>query len=255
MGHWYNSIGEPCYNAGLREARKQGYLPSVTTIDKIISNPGLDTWKQNVIIETCIANPFKGEIDDKEYIDWIKKEAFRDSRQKAKLGTVVHHLAERYIQGKPLFFQGARSDVWEIFQPLKDWIDINLMEPKKGVSSSEGCEIVLVNENFGYAGKADLLTNDTLGNLTLLDYKTTFLTEKDIKKDGTLKKVKIYPSWGRQLAALNEVAKAERVLSVVISTNKDFLGVWIVEWTQKELDKYFEEFHHALILYRLINKL
>ena len=258
MGHWYNSIGEPCYNAGLREARKMGYLPSVTTIDKIIANPGLDTWKQNIIIETCIANPFKGEVDDKEYIDWIKKEAFQDSRQKAKLGTVVHHLAERYIQGKPLFFQGARSDVWEIFKPLKDWIDINLMEPKKGISTSEGCEVILVNENFGYAGKADFKGWLSTGQMVLIDFKTTTIKKADVKKDGTLKKAKLYPSYARQLAALDKAKptiELNILLSVIVSTEPGNYGVWTHIWNDEEIGKAWVEFAGALQVYRSVNNI
>jgi len=256
--HWYNSFGEPCYGTGLRDARLLKLLPSVTSIDKVIANTGLDIWKQNIVIESCIANPFDGSCDDKEYIDWIKKEAFRDSRQKMKLGTVVHHMAERYIKGKPLFFQGARSDVWEIFKPLKDWIDINLMAPDTGLTSNEGAEVILVNEELGYAGKADFKGRITTSQKVILDFKTTTVKPSDIKKDGALRKAKLYDSYVRQLTALDMATPPKEVnilMSVIISTNPECYGVWTHIWSNADIGKAWVEFTGALQIYRSIKKL
>lgn len=254
--HWYNHIGEPCYGTGLREARKMGYLPSITSIDKVIANTGLDIWKQNIVIETTMANPFKGEIDDKEYIDWIKQEAFRDSRQKAKLGTVVHHMAERYIMGKPLFFIGNRPDVWDIFAPLKNWIDENLITPDKGFTNNEGAEVILVNEKLRYAGKADFVGKLTTGQKVISDFKTTTIKPSDIKKDGTLKKAKLYDSYVRQLTALDGCNDDDNILmSVIISTNPECLGVWIHIWDAESIVKAWKEFTSALVIYRSIKGL
>lgn len=256
MDHWYNHIGEPCYGTGLREARKMGYLPSITSIDKVIANTGLDIWKQNIVIETTMANPFKGEVDDKEYIDWIKQEAFRDSRQKAKLGTVVHHMAERYIKELPLFFTGNRPDVWEIFAPLKDWIDENLIAPDTGIMNNEGCEIVLVNEEFGYAGKADFKGRLTTGQKVKLDFKTTTVKPSDVKKDGNIKKAKLYDSYARQLVALNECDDESCILmSVIVSTEPGNYGVWTHIWQLEETGKAWEQFVGALNIYRSIKGL
>lgn len=254
--HFYNHYGEPCYNSGLREARKRGYLPSVTTVNTIIANPGLDVWKLNTVIKTCIDNPC--DIEEKEYIDWIKKEAFRDSRQKAKLGTVVHHLAERYVKGKPLFFQGSRADVWQIFKPLREWIDINLMQPENGIMQNEGAELVLVNEDLGYAGKADYKGKLTTGQKVILDFKTTTVKQSDIKKDGTLKKAKLYDSYARQLVALDMCTPSDEVnilLSVIISTDSENYGVWTHVWKDEEIGKAWQEFTGALQIYKSVNRI
>lgn len=257
--HFYTGIGEPRYGTSLRDARIQKLLPSVTSIDKVIANPGLDIWKQNNIIETCTKYPrFYITGLECEYKDFIKKEAFRDSRQKMKLGTVVHHLAERYIKGKPLFFHGGRADVWEIFKPLKDWIDINLIAPDTGLYSDEGAEKVLVNSELGYAGKADLKSRLTTGQKVILDFKTTTVKKSDVKKDGTIKKAKLYDSYIRQLAALDMCTDSDEVnilMSVIISTDPDNYGVWTHIWNDADKWKAWQEFTGALQIFRSIKKL
>jgi len=146
-----------------------------------------------------------------------------------------------------LFFKGVRSDVWDCFALVENWIDNNL------VRSADMCEQVLVGE--GWAGKADYNGVNRAGNRLLLDYKTTFIKPTDIKKDGTIKKAKIYDSWGRQLTALNQVAKADIVMSVIISTNPDFTGVWTYEWSADELAEAWVQFESAVKIYRSIKRL
>ena len=56
-GHWYTKDGTPAYttmgktgerNTTLRDARKLGLLPSVTTIIGQLSKTGLNTWLQQI---------------------------------------------------------------------------------------------------------------------------------------------------------------------------------------------------------------
>ena len=124
---------------------------------------------------------------------------------------------------------------------------------------NEGAEVILVSETFGYAGKADFKGKLKTNNRnTILDFKTTFLSEKDTKKDGHLKKAKLYDSWPRQLAALDMCTDSKEVnilMSVVVSTNPDFPGVWTHEWDDKSIGKAWIEFTGALNIYRSIKGL
>ena len=260
MTHWYDKEGNQHYGATLKEARKNGYLPSITTVDKIIANEGLEIWKVNQAIMSALTlerfialDPRLAKRDgydayesDEDYIKRIKSDSMAQARKAARMGNVLHKMAERYASNKPLFFHGQREDVWNCFEPVKEWIDNNLTEgfPEK----------VLVGE--GYAGKCDFLGWGWC-NLTpiLLDYKSTFIKPTDIKKDGTIKKAKIYDSWGRQLAALNKVANADIVMSVIISTNPDFTGVWTYEWSSEELDRAWLQLESAVKIYRSIKRL
>jgi len=253
--HFYNDFGEACYNTGLKEARKLKLLPSVTSVESVLA-------KQNILIETCIKyNEIDMSLDHysvNDYKAFIKTEAFKDSRQKMKLGTVIHHMAERYILGKPLFFQGGRADVWEIFAPVKEWIDINLVAPDTGLYSDEGAEKILVNTEIGYAGKADLKGKLSTGLKVILDFKTTTVKKSDIKKDGTIKKAKLYDSYIRQLAALDMCTDSEEdniLMSVIISTDPDNYGVWQHIWNDADKWKAWTEFTAALQIFRSVKKL
>lgn len=55
--HWYTREGSPCYEqvtqkgglraTDLRDARKQGLVPSVTTVLGVVAKPQLEVWKVN----------------------------------------------------------------------------------------------------------------------------------------------------------------------------------------------------------------
>lgn len=258
--HFYNDFGEPCYDVGLREARKRGLYPSVTTIDKIIANDGLEIWKQSQILEASLTLTQYENEPDYEFIKRIKTDSKEHGRKAARLGTVIHKLAERYIMGKPLFFRGQRSDVWDIFEPLRDWIDSNITIPRDILFAKVGAEVVLVNESLGYAGKADFVGTYLMPVIEskdiILDFKTTSLKPSDIKKDNDLKKAKLYPSWCRQLTALDKCTDNDNVLmSVVVSTNPDFPGVWTYVWTDEEVEQAWIQFQGALMVFKSIKRL
>jgi hypothetical protein len=239
--HWYRKDGTTAYGATLKEARENGYLPSVTTVDKVIANEGLEQWKIRQAIMSALTLERVNDIfeyeADADYINRILTDSRQQARKAAKLGNVIHKLAERYISGKPLFFKGVRNDVWTLFKPLQNWID------HLGLNGE--AETVLVGD--GYAGKADYIDYDVI-----VDFKTTTVAPCDIKKDGTIKKAKIYDSWGRQLAALRATSRTQLdCVSVIISTNITYPGVWCYYWTQEELDKHLQVFQAALKIYRM----
>ena len=240
--HWYTRDGNAAYSATLKEARKEGLLPSVTSVDSVISNPGLDQYKLRQMFKAA------QEIDD---YDEALKLSRKHGRDAAKLGTVVHHLIDRYISGKPLFFKGQRGDVWRIFEQARDWIDKNV----KRVIAAE--IILLTNE---YAGKADAIVELEDG-IYIIDWKTTDPAGK-LKKDGTPGKNKMaYPSHCRQLAALNNTFGHSQVaihyddipdktMNVYISTNVDIPGVWAHKWSKEEDSRGLAMFEAALKIFQ-----
>lgn len=264
MTHWYDKNGKPHYGASLKEARENGYLPSITEVDKVLYNYGLEQWKIKQAIMSALTMPrnvstvlqsdnfvgFNRVIEettesDAEYIARILDDSRQQARKAAKLGTVIHKLAERYISGKPLFYHGLREDVWTLFEPLRVWIDDNISTAK--------AEIVIIHHSGEYGGKADLKGIHKKGMKIIADFKSTFMTEKDIKKDGEIKKAKIYDSWGRQLAALWMGSEdiIDELLSVVVSTNKNFPGVWVYKWDFDDLKKHWVVFRNALQIYQI----
>ena len=61
--HWYDKTGEAAYtvvgsngkerNTNLKDARKHGYVPSVTTILGVAAKPPLENWKINQALNCC----------------------------------------------------------------------------------------------------------------------------------------------------------------------------------------------------------
>lgn len=240
MTHWYDKNGGMNYGASLKEARENKYYLSVTSVEDVMYNHGLEKWKTRQAIMSALTLPKNPDESDDDYIDRIIADSRQQSRKAAKLGTVIHHMAERYINKRPLFFTGLRHDVWVLFKPLQRWIDDNILT---GYS-----EKVLVNIEEGYAGKADFIGDLKDSNSVILDFKTTFIIPDDIKKDGNIKKTKIRDSWGRQLAALMACKSVDHCLSVIVSTNPNYPGVWVYRWGFDELLKSFEVFKAALKL-------
>ena len=65
LSHWYSADGQPMYEVPkakgggtrkttIRDARKHGWYPSVTSILKIVDKPFLNAWIANQAIEACI---------------------------------------------------------------------------------------------------------------------------------------------------------------------------------------------------------
>ena len=65
--HWYDQSGRPMYTVKakdgtdrpttLRDARKHGFLPSVTTIMSVMAKPGLESWKMNQMMMAALTLP------------------------------------------------------------------------------------------------------------------------------------------------------------------------------------------------------
>jgi hypothetical protein len=241
--HWYDKNGNARYDANLKTAKSEGLLPSVTSIDKVIANYGLEQYKIRQMFNAAQTVHRDGE-SDYEYYRKVKRQADKHARDAAKLGTVVHHLIERYLFGRPLFFHGMRSDVWQIFEMARRWIDDN-------IEHVVSVEDVLVAED--YAGKADCIAWLHDGYRYIIDWKTTDPAGK-LKKDGQPKKGRMfYDSHCRQLAALAAAHGTDKVMNVVVSTNTDVPGVWTKVWNAEEQYKALKEFHHAKALWYSIN--
>ena len=74
-GHWYTRSGESAYtvigkngkerNTTLRDAREHSLVPSVTTILKCASSPGLEAWKQTQVLLSALTLPKRdGETEE-----------------------------------------------------------------------------------------------------------------------------------------------------------------------------------------------
>ena len=167
----------------LRDAREQGLLPSVDNVLSVIAQPELESWKQErAVIEGLGMPRLPGEHG----------EAFA-KRVVAVAETVWNGAADfsaDFHIGAACVAHGVRvgppHPAAEWLRHYRDWLKANCVRLL-------GTERVLVNEEVGYAGTADLLMEHRVHGLTLVDLKTQHV--RGNSGPGT------YRSWGYELAA------------------------------------------------------
>lgn len=253
-GHWYTPDGRPLHtveakdgnqrNTTKRDARKLGLYPSVTTITKVIANPSLDRWKQQQMLNACVANPIQSTDDLAEYEGRMRQFAQKKMVDARAFGSLFHsaidelnktgYLTEQYNEVKPFvqhYIQWTRDEQVQFLDT----------------------EFVAVNDKLGYAGQVDALAV-VGGKLTLLDYKT-----QDVKEDskGQLKP-NWYESWVWQLAAYKHASwpgkpkRIQQVMSVVLCSQQPCYPISKI-WSAEEVSAAWKTFQAANQIWQLTN--
>ena len=164
-GHWYDQNGEPRYtivgangkerNTTLRDARKHGFVPSVTTILGVIDKPALTAWKVDQALMAALTLP---RIDG-ESLDDFKKRAARDAKQQAidaaDEGTRIHSAIESFYCGQS-FNEAYRLHVEATVAAISEAFPGQMWMPEKSFCSP-----------LGYGGKVDLHSKSVV-----VDFKT-----------------------------------------------------------------------------------
>src|SRR5688572_11137517 len=99
-GHWYDRDGTPRYEvmakngsmrpATLRDARKFGWYPGVTSIIKCAAAPGLETWKQNQVLMAALTLPrVEGETSE-SLCQRIMRDSGEQARKARDKGPEIH---------------------------------------------------------------------------------------------------------------------------------------------------------------------
>lgn len=170
-GHFYTQSGEPMHfvakkdGSGNRpttiaDCRKNNWLPSPTTILKILAKPALVDWLIRNAVTAVVSDPDRpGEkLDDKitRVLDQEKQQD-QESQAAMDLGASIHEAIELCISG-----QKWNESLSVYVNPVMR--DLNVLG--RVVAS----EKVLVNP-IGYAGKTDcILENDD--SVIVADFKT-----------------------------------------------------------------------------------
>ena len=114
MTHWYDLEGKPRYEVpyadpkkGMRattltDARKHGYVPSVTGILNIMDKPGLNNWLQDRVLESALTLPrLENETDD-QYKRRIKQDSKEISLLARDTGTEIHDACESAFKDREI---------------------------------------------------------------------------------------------------------------------------------------------------------
>jgi hypothetical protein len=165
--HWYTADGQPSYtrltkdgrvrNTTLRDAKKEGLLPSVTTIIGILAKPGLERWKQEQVLLASLTLP-RGDNESEE--DWLTR-VIEDSRSTGKdameRGTNMHNILELYFNQEYMPEYPAYTIRTE--QALRNYFGDQFWVTEKSFA-----------HELGYAGKVDLHSFADDG--IVVDFKT-----------------------------------------------------------------------------------
>lgn len=169
-GHWYTATGEARHfvpkktgqgnrPTTIADARKEGLLPSVTSVLQILDKPALTDWKIRMAVLAVVTAPdVPGEGLDSKITRVLESEQQQEEEaQKARdWGVMIHDALEAYFLGK------------EVEPELKPWI-----MPAANALCARGslvcAEKILVGR--GYAGRTDLIL-EAPDHWLMVDWKT-----------------------------------------------------------------------------------
>ena len=239
--HWYSREGEPCHfvkgkngktrATTLRDARKHGWMPSVTSVLDILAKPGLDNWKINKTIEAA-ATVDRSFADVDVWKAKVIEESKRETIEASERGSRIHDMLESCFK-KELEPTG---DDASIFHAVDALLKVNCGE------QNWRSEEVVCNLHKGYGGMIDLVSDEWV-----IDFKTKEFT--------TGSKQLAYESMAYQLIAYERALPAppKRIANVFISANNPGVVVFH-EWDKDEFNRYWTIFESSLTVWKNVKK-
>ena len=240
--HWYSKDCKPQHfiegkngktrATTLKDARKYGWMPSVTSVLDILAKPGLDTWKTNKAIEAAAIVP-RGELDITDWKTKVLSESKRETVEASERGSRIHNMLEQSFKTKE---QPSNQEDAAIFNAVSALLDINCGEQEWR------SEEIICNLKDGYGGMIDLVSDEWV-----IDFKT--------KEFSTGSKQLAYESMAYQLIAYERAlpAPSKRIANIFISANNPGTVVFH-EWDKSEFDRYWMIFKSSLEVWKNVKK-
>jgi hypothetical protein len=230
-GHWYDAVtGEPRYTVigkngkeratHVGDARKHGYVPSVTTIINCASKFGLERWKAEQLLHAGLTLPHLEGESEEAWIDRVWKDSAEQGKKARERGTEIHGAIEAYYCGG---LPPAEFDSWvaETDEAVRGWFGKQPWSAEKSFAHP-----------LGYGGKVDLHSPEVV-----IDFKT---------KD-SLQGIKLYDEHLMQLSGydhgVNDVTVKRCAIVFIHRTEPK---ATIVEASQKELSRGWRMFRALL---------
>lgn len=242
--HWYTKSGEPAYSVKnkdghqrpttLRDARKLGLVPSVTTIIKCAASPGLEAWKLQQMMLAALTLPRAPEETEESFIGRIQSDSKEQAKAAAERGSEVHAALESFFETRHVTskFSGAvlgtESQIVKVFGDLEWSTEKSFGHP------------------LGFGGKVDLHSSD--GNGVVIDFKTKEFTSDQVEK------VQGYSEHAMQLAAyrMGLGLPEAKCANVFVSVTEPGLVV-VREWSEGDLAKAWRMFSSLLDYWKAKN--
>lgn len=234
--HWYTRTGEPAYTTTnkeghrrpttLRDARKLGLVPSVTTIIKCAASPGLEAWKLQQMMLAALTLPRAPQETEESFISRIQTDSKEQAKMAAERGSEVHAALESFFETRHVHTKFSDAVLGTESEVIKVFGDLNWATEKSFAMN-------------GFGGKVDLHSKDGQG--VVIDFKTKEFTSE------TVDKAQGFDEHLMQLAAYRvglEIPEA-RCANVFVSVTQPGLVV-VREWTQEDLARGWKMFSSLL---------
>lgn len=172
--HWYTVAGEPRHSVPKKDgkgdrpttvtdARKNNWLPSVTTVLKILAKPALVNWQIEQACLAIISSPRRENEQVDAFVHrvlQVDKEHERERDKAGEWGTQVHAAIERSL-AEPAALEAMEP---ELKRAAESVLSLDVVKGSRTVAS----ELRLVGD--GYAGTTDYL-GESADWYELLDFK------------------------------------------------------------------------------------
>ena len=231
--HWYDKNGKPAYTiigvngkeraTTLRDAKKHGYVPSVTTILGLLHKPGLETWKLQNMLLAALTLPREDGESETDWIERVMQDSKATGKEAMDRGSRMHDVLEQ-------FYKSKTTQIWpsyciEIDRALETHFGTQNWIPEKSFIHS-----------MGFGGKVDLHAPGIV-----VDFKS---------KEGSLDSVKAYDEQIMQLAAYRNGLNMPnaRCVNVYFTESGD---VKLIEHTEEDLTNAFNCFMYLLGYFKL----
>lgn len=238
-GHWYAHDGEPMYtivgangkerNTTLRDARKEGFVPSVTTILGIAAKPSLENWKIDQALNSALTlKRNKGETLE-EFSYRCKQDSKEIGRKAAERGTEIHAMIEQGFLGE--------SNT-PAYRAIKKFLD-KYFPGEEWVAEDSFCA------DAGYGGKIDLYSKSGI----FVDFKT-----KD-NLEGKDPARLVFDEHGMQLSAYAEGCNFDEPDRVSIFVDRqDPKRIACHLWDKESHSRHLAMFLSLLAYWKLVKK-
>jgi hypothetical protein len=151
--------------------KERGYT-RVTTIAKVLDDSSsLADWKTRMAITGIVQRAdllaqASTSLDDRSKLNKIANDAIEaaGAYSRANLGTALHSITQQIDLGmKPQVLAGLQSDIETYIASIAAW-DFGMKK--------EWIEVLLINDEFEYAGTADRIVTTRDGKICIFDLKT-----------------------------------------------------------------------------------
>jgi hypothetical protein len=151
--------------------KERGYT-RVTTIAKVLDDSSsLADWKTRMAITGIVQRPdllaqASTALEDRSKLNKIANDAIESAGaySRANLGTALHSLTQQLDLGmKPQILQGLQADIETYVASIAAW-DFGMRK--------EWIEVLLINDEYEYAGTADRIVTTRDNRICIFDLKT-----------------------------------------------------------------------------------